>query len=72
MEKKPHRNQYEEPHFTCVIHYTEGCEKYISEFQQKKVAILRKHLELLNPAELEEFCDMLEEELLNKDRKEQS
>ena len=22
MEKKPHRNQYEEPHFTCVIHYT--------------------------------------------------
>lgn len=72
MEKKPHRNQYEEPHFTCVIHYTEGCEKYISDFQQKKVAILRKHLELLNPAELEEFCDMLEEELLNKDRKEQS
>lgn len=72
MEKKPHRNQYEEPHFTCVIHYTEGCEKYISEFQQKKVAILRKHLELLNPAELEEFCDMLEEELLNKDREEQS
>lgn len=72
MEKKPHRNQYEEPHFTCVIHYTEGCEKYISDFQQKKVAILRKHLELLNPAELEEFCDMLEEELLNKDREEQS
>lgn len=72
MEKKPHRNQYEEPHFTCVIHYTEGCEKYISEFQQKKVAILRKHLELLNPAELEEFCNMLEEELLNKDREEQS
>lgn len=72
MEKKPHRNQYEEPHFTCVIHYTEGCEKYISVFQQKKVAILRKHLELLNPAELEEFCDMLEEELLNKDREEQS
>lgn len=72
MEKKPHRNQYEEPHFTCVIHYTEGCEKYISDFQQKKVAILRKHLELLNPAELEEFCDMLEENLLNKDRKEQS
>ena len=72
MEKKPHRNQYEEPHFTCVIHYTEGCEKYISEFQQKKVAILRKHLELLNPAELEEFGDMLEEELLNKDREEQS
>lgn len=72
MEKKPHRNQYEEPHFTCVIHYTEGCEKYISDFQQKKVAILRKHLELLNPAELEEFCDMLEEELLTKDREEQS
>ena len=72
MEKKPHRNQYEEPHFTCVIHYTEGCEKYISEFQQKKVAILRKHLKLLNPAELEEFCDMLQEELLNKDREEQS
>lgn len=72
MEKKPHRNQYEEPHFTCVIHYTEGCEKYISDFQQKKVAILRKHLELLNPAELEEFCNMLEEELLNKDREEQS
>ena len=72
MEKKPHRNQYEEPHFTCVIHYTEGCERYISEFQQKKVAILRKHLELLNPAELEEFCNMLEEELLTKDREEQS
>lgn len=72
MEKKPHRNQYEEPHFTCVIHYTEGCEKYISEFQQKKVAILRKHLELLNPAELEEFCNMLEEVLLTKDREEQS
>lgn len=72
MEKKPHRNQYEEPHFTCVIHYTEGCEKYISDFQQKKVAILRKHLELLNPAELEEFCDMLEEELLTKDKEEQS
>lgn len=72
MEKKPHRNQYEEPHFTCVIHYTEGCEKYISDFQQKKVAILRKHLELLNPAELEEFCNMLEEELLTKDREEQS
>ena len=72
MEKKPHRNQYEEPHFTCVIHYTEGCEKYTSDFQQKKVAILRKHLELLNPAELEEFCNMLEEELLTKDREEQS
>ncbi|WP_295093035.1 hypothetical protein [Ruminococcus sp.] len=72
MEKKPHRNQYEEPHFTCVIHYTEGCEKYISEFQQKKVAILRKHLELLNPAELEKFCNMLEEVLLTKDREEQS
>lgn len=72
MEKKPHRNQYEEPHFTCMIHYTEGCEKYILEFQQKKVAILRKHLELLNPAELEEFCNMLEEELLTKDREEQS
>ena len=72
MEKKPHRNQYEEPHFTCVIHYTEGCEKYISDFQQKKVAILRKHLELLNPAELEEFCNMLEEELLTKDKEEQS
>lgn len=72
MEKKPHRNQYEEPHFTCVIHYTEGCEKYISEFQQKKVAILRKHLELLNPAELEKFCNMLEEVLLIKDREEQS
>jgi hypothetical protein len=72
MEKKPHRNQYEEPHFTCVIHYTEGCEKYISDFQQKKVAILRKHLELLNPAELEEFCNMLEEVLLTKDREEQS
>ena len=63
---KPHRNQYEEPHFTCVIHYTEGCEKYISEFQQKKVAILRKHLELLSPAELEMFCNMLEEELLSR------
>ena len=72
MEKKPHRNQYEEPHFTCVIHYTEGCEKYISDFQQKKVAILRKHLELLNPAELEKFCNMLEEVLLTKDREEQS
>ena len=72
MEKKPHRNQYEEPHFTCVIHYTEGCEKYISDFQQKKVAILRKHLELLNPAELEEFCDMLEQELLNREKEEQS
>lgn len=72
MEKKPHRNQYEEPHFTCVIHYTEGCEKYISDFQQKKVAILRKHLELLNPAELEKFCSMLEEVLLTKDREEQS
>ena len=72
MEKKPHRNQYEEPHFTCVIHYTEGWEKYISDFQQKKVAILRKHLELLNPAELDEFCNMLEEELLTKDREEQS
>lgn len=72
MEKKPHRNQYEEPHFTCVIHYTEGCEKYISDFQQKKVAILRKHLELLNPAELEKFCNMLEEALLTKDREEQS
>ncbi|MBQ3974204.1 MAG: hypothetical protein II628_08565 [Lachnospiraceae bacterium] len=72
MEKKPHRNQYEEPRFTCVIHYTEGCEKYISEFQQKKVAILRKHLELLNSAELEKFCNMLEEVLLTKDREEQS
>ncbi|HAP32951.1 MAG TPA: hypothetical protein DCQ46_00410 [Lachnospiraceae bacterium] len=44
----------------------EGCEKYISEFQQKKVAILRKHLELLSPAELETFCNMLEEELLSR------
>ena len=72
MEKKPHRNQYEEPHFTCVIHYTEGCEKYISEFQQKKVGILRKHLELLSPAELDEFCNMLEKGLLNREKKEQS
>ena len=42
MEKKPHRNQYEEPHFTCVIHYTEGCEKYISEFQQRSSVICWK------------------------------
>lgn len=72
MEKTPHKNQYEAPHFTCVIHYTEGCEKYISDFQQKKVAILRKHLEALSPSELDQFCDMLEQAIINKNKEEQS
>lgn len=72
MEKTPHKNQYEAPHFTCVIHYTEGCEKYISGFQQKKVAILRKHLEALSPVELDQFCDMLDQAIINKDKEEQS
>ena len=72
MEKTPHKNQYEVPQFTCVIHYTEGCEKYISDFQQKKVAILRKHLEALSSRELDQFCDMLEQAIINKDKEEQS
>ena len=72
MEKTPHKNQYEAPHFTCVIHYTEGCEKYISDFQQKKVAILRKHLEALSPSELDQFCDMLEQAIINKNKEERS
>ena len=63
MEKTPHKNQYEVPQFTCVIHYTEGCEKYISDFQDKKVAMLRKHLENLSPADIKKFLEILEQEL---------
>lgn len=72
MEKAPHKNQYEAPHFTCVIHYTPGCEKYIAEFQQKRVAMLRKHLETLSPNQLDQFCDMLEAGLTNISNEEQS
>ena len=28
-EKKPHPNQYKEPHFTCEIHYGPDSDKYI-------------------------------------------
>ena len=62
MENASHTNQYEEPHFTCVIHYTKGCEKYISDFQ-KKVAMLRKHLEKLSPAYIGRFLENLEQSL---------
>lgn len=44
-EKKPHPNQYKEPHFTCEIHYGPDSDKYIREYQQMKAASFREQLE---------------------------
>lgn len=41
-EKKPHPNQYKEPHFTCEIHYGPDSDKYIREYQQMKAASFRE------------------------------
>ena len=66
MAAKPHANQYKPPVFTCVIHYAPGYEKYIADFQQRKIALLRKSLETLTPAQLDQFSEMVEANLLNK------
>jgi hypothetical protein len=60
-EKKPHPNQYKPRKYTCNIIYTPGCEKAISDFQDKKVQMLRKHLEGLSSQELDLFIERLEE-----------
>lgn len=41
-EKKPHPNQYKEPHFTCEIHYGPDSDKYIREYKQMKAASLQR------------------------------
>ena len=60
-EKKAHPNQYEPRRYTCNIIFTPGCEKAISDFQDKKVQMLRKHLEGLSRQELDLFIERLEE-----------
>lgn len=51
--------------FSCVIYYTKGCEQYISEFQDKKVSMLRKHCENLTAEDINHLCKMLENKLIN-------
>ena len=46
MENKRNKKT-KSPSFSCVIYYTKGCEQFISEFQDKKVSMLRKHCENL-------------------------
>ena len=60
-EKKPHPNQYKEPHFTREIHYGPDSDKYIREYQQMKVASSREQLEKFNRQELLKLRTMLEE-----------
>jgi hypothetical protein len=60
-EKKPHPNQYKEPHFTCEIHYGPDSDKYIREYQQMKTASFREQLEKSNRQELLYIKEMLEE-----------
>lgn len=59
--KKPHPNQYKEPHFICEIHYGPDSDKYIREYQQMKAASLREKLETFNRTELLYLKKMLEE-----------
>lgn len=51
-EKKPHPNQYKEPHFTCEIHHGPDSDKYIREYQQMKAASFGEKLETFNRQEL--------------------
>lgn len=51
-QKKPHPNQYKEPHFTCEIHYGPDSDKYIREYQQMKAAFFREKLETFKRQEL--------------------
>ena len=51
-EKKPHPNQYKEPHFTCEIHYDPDSDKFIREYQQMKAAFFREKLETFKRQEL--------------------
>lgn len=51
-QKKPHPNQYKEPHFTCEIHYSPDSDKYIREYQQMKAAFFREKLETFKRQEL--------------------
>lgn len=59
-EKKPHPNQYKEPHFKCEIHYGPDSDKYIREYQQMKAASFREKLETFNRQELLRLKEMLE------------
>lgn len=60
-EKKPHPNQYKEPHFMCEIHYGPDSDKYIREYHQMKVASFREQLEKFNRQVLLKLRIMLEE-----------
>ena len=51
-EKKPHPNQYKEPHFTCETYYGPDSDKYIREYQQMKATSFREVLETFNRTEL--------------------
>ena len=60
-QKKPHPNQYKEPHFTCEIHYGSDSDKYIREYQQMKAASFRDVLETFNRQELLYLKELLED-----------
>ena len=51
-EKKPHPNQYKEPHFACEIHYGPDSDKFIREYQQMKATSFREVLETFNRTEM--------------------
>ena len=68
-QKKPHPNQYKEPHFTCEIHYGPDSDKYIREYQQMKEASFTEVLEKFNRQELLKLKEMLEEYRLSLDGK---
>ena len=59
-QKKPHPNQYKEPHFTCEIHYGPDSDKFIREYQQMKAASFGEKLETFKRQELLKLKEMLE------------